>query len=260
MKTVQVYFRTVERKNPSMQGRPEWFSYEKCWNNLLLTTHNYLVDINVIIDTKNDDFVQMFKSAFNQRVEIIDSSKRLESLLEDYEKNDVTYTDRTESGEEIVKREEPPDNEKAAGQLLYEIINSDDLEEDKLVYIVEDDYLHLNNWAEILINFYQMYPGLHYVSLYDHPDKYSERYKGLQTHLYVGGVNHWKTVPSTCGTWAAPAIALKEDYDIHHDRLGDHNKWMKLAERKRAVLSCIPGRATHCMQNYLSPYVNWSKV
>ena len=187
-------------------------------------------------------------------------SKRLESLLDDYENNDVTYTDRTESGEEIVKKEEPPDNEKAAGQLLYEIIKSDDLEEDKLVYIIEDDYLHLNNWAEILINFYQMYPGFNYISLYDHPDKYSNRYKGLQTQLFSGTNTHWRTIPSTCGTWAAPAIALKEDYDIHHNRLGDHNKWMKLAERKRAILSSIPGRATHCMQNYLSPYIDWSKV
>ena len=260
MKTIQVYFRTVERKKPNMQGRPEWFSYEKCWNNLLLTANNDLVDINIKIDTKNNDIAKTFKAAFNQRVEIIDSSKRLESLLNDYENNDVTYTDRTESGEEIVKKEEPPDNEKAAGQLLYEIIKSDDLEEDKLVYIIEDDYLHLNNWAEILINFYQMYPGFNYISLYDHPDKYSNRYKGLQTQLFSGTNNHWRTVPSTCGTWAAPAIALKEDYDIHHNRLGDHNKWMKLAERERAILSSIPGRATHCMQNYLSPYIDWSKV
>lgn len=262
-KPIQVYFRTVDRKRvtEALSGnaikRPAWFSYEACFNNLIKTMNLDLVDLNIIIDSSTDLVSDVFK---NGRTENIDSSKRLESLLEDYEKNNVTYTDRNEAGEEIVKREEPPDNEKAAGQLLYEIIQKDDLSDNQIVYIVEDDYLHLPMWSEIIIDFYQKHGGLHYLSLYDHGDKYTQRYSGLTSSIFLSGICHWRTVPSTCGTWAAPAIALKEDYDIHHDRLGDHNKWMKLREKNRAVVSCIPGRATHCMEGFTSPFIDWSSV
>ena len=257
-KPIQVYFRTVARTETNMVGRPSWFSYEACWNNLLQTITPELVDLNVVIDSEIDpvDFVP----SGDFRVETINSKERLEKLLIEYATNDVTYTDRTESGEEIVKREEPPDREKAAGQLLYEIIDSDNLEVNKVVYIVEDDYLHLPKWSEIIHNFYTIHNGLNYISLYDHADKYSQRYQGLVSQIVTSRYCHWRTVPSTCGTWAAPALALKEDYEIHHDRLGDHNKWMKLAERNRGVLSCMPGRATHCMEAYLSPCIDWESL
>lgn len=259
-KPLQVYFRTLDKSGviEAVKGtnRPAWFSHEACFNNLINTMNPDLVDLNVIIDKPAVEKAP----DVNYRVELINSDERLKSLLKEYENNQVTYTDRNEAGEEIVKREEPPDNEKAAGQLLYEIIESDNLGSDKMVYIVEDDYLHLSHWAETIIGFYQTHNGPHYISLYDHADKYTQRYDGLQSQIIVSPNAHWRTIPSTCGTWAAPAIALKEDYDIHHDRLGDHNKWMKLAEKNRAVLSCMPGRATHCMENYLSPCVDWKAV
>tara|TARA_B100000424_G_scaffold153060_2_gene116935 strand:+ start:233 stop:1027 length:795 start_codon:yes stop_codon:yes gene_type:complete len=262
-KPIQLYFRTVERQETNMAGRPEWFSYEKCWDNLLRTINSDLVDINVIIDTEKERN-NALTNEMAHRVEMINSKERLDSLLKDYNDEDIPsvfYKDRDpETGKEYEKREEPPDREKASGQMLYEIIQQDNLSDNQIVYIVEDDYLHLPQWTEIIMDFYQKHGGLHYISLYDHGDKYTQRYTGLVSNIFLSGVLHWRTIPSTCGTWAAPALALKEDYDIHHGRLGDHNKWMKLQEKNRAIVSCIPGRATHCMEGFTSPFVDWSTV
>ena len=137
-KPIQVYFRTVERQKPNMIGRPEWFSYEKCWDNLLRTVNSELVDINVIIDTEKERN-NALTNEMAHRVEMINSKERLDSLLKDYNDENISpvfYKDRDpETGKEYEKREEPPDREKASGQILYEVIQEDNLSDNQIVYI-----------------------------------------------------------------------------------------------------------------------------
>lgn len=253
MKPIQLYYRTTDKQS-TISGRPSWFSKESCLKNLIDTCNHDLVDITIVVDTNKNTYTTDYRTI------TISSEDRLEILKESYKNNNTTYTDRDLFGNEIQKREEPPDLEKASGQLLYEQILNDNLDDHRIIYVVEDDYLHLPQWAELLVDFYQRFPGYHYISLYDHPDKYSERYTGLQSEVVISNYSHWRTVPSTCGTFAVPSVAFKEDYEIHHDRLGDHNKWQLLTEKGRSILSCIPGRATHCMQQHLSPMLDWSML
>jgi len=105
-----------------------------------------------------------------------------------------------------------------------------------------------------------MYDGVHYVSLYDHPDKYTPRYQGLQSQILVSNYCHWRTVPSSCGTFAIRAKTLKEDLDIHMGSLGDHNKFTLLAERNRHIISAMPAFATHCVNPWTSPFRDWANV
>jgi len=42
---------------------------------------------------------------------------------------------------------------------------------------------------------------------------------------------------------------------------GDHNKWLWLNEnRNRFVFTPLPGLSTHCMNNLLSPTINWETL
>lgn len=254
---IDIYFRTSSNKKPTT--RPTWFSYEKCWNNLIQTRMNN--PITVIHDGPIDN-PSKYEEHENVKVIEIDSEKILPKLLEEWENNNETYWDRDLKGQTYKKRVEAPDREKAAGWLMYQQIysNLDTNKGNDLIYIIEDDYLHLGAWPMVLENLYECHPQITYSTLYDHPDKYTQRYTNTKTALIISNFSHWRFVPSTCGTFACRIKDFIEDKDIHMDNLGDHNKFIKLAEKKRSIASPIPGIATHCVEPWISPFRNWTEV
>ena len=253
---IDIYFRTSANKKAT--ARPEWFSFDKCWYNLLETRMNN--PTTVIHDGHLEDHSK-YDSNENVKVIEIDSEKVLPRLLEEWEDKGETYWDRNADGQTYEKRVEPPDREKAAGWLMYnEIYKNLDLNSNDLVYIVEDDYLHMGAWPMVLENLYECYPELTYSTLYDHPDKYTARYTNTKTPLILSNFTHWRFVPSTCGTFACRIKDFVEDKDIHMDNLGDHNKFIKLAEKKRSIASPVPGIATHCVEPWITPFRDWSNL
>ena len=130
MKPIQVYYRTIAGRELNTElpnYRPEWFSYDKCWTNFRKTAIPEVCDITVVIDGEPTDVDK--KRFEDSRIEWVDSKTLVTALLVDYEHNHTTYLDRNTQGDEIVKREEPPDKEKASGKLLYELIKKDNLSE-----------------------------------------------------------------------------------------------------------------------------------
>ena len=148
------------------------------------------------------------------------------------------------------------------GHEVYELIrdNINDWDDNDIIYLVEDDYMHFPGWTTVLQNVYDMYDSINYVSLYDHPDKYTPRYQGLQSQIIVSNYCHWRTVPSSCGTFAGRVKTFKEDLDIHMGSLGDHNKFTLLAERNRNIISAMPAFATHCVNPWTSTFRDWANV
>ncbi len=256
---MRIYFRTSTNKN--LNNRPQWFDYEKCWDNLLQTRMGN--HITVIHDGPLDESIDFVGQQENITVREINSSAKLEDLILDWQEKQEWYVDRDSNGREYKKRLEKPDREKAAGALMYDIIYEDIKKvenKNDIVYMIEDDYLHLEGWPVVLDDVFNHYPNLNYASLYDHPDKYMERYKGLDTVLFLSTYSHWRFTPSTCGTYAGRISAFLEDEDIHKNNLGDHNKFLKLAEKKRIFVSCVPSFATHCVSGYVAPFREWGKL
>ena len=252
---IDIYYRTTSRRNEK-GNRPEWFSFEKCWNNLLKTRGDNLITVIHDGPVEATYFKDLPK---NIKLQEIDSHTLLPTLISEWEEKKETYLDWDDSGTSYVKRMEKPDTEKAAGALMWDYIYNN-LDHSKLIYIIEDDYLHLPIWTQILEDIFSIYNDIHYVCLYDHPDKYSERYKGLQSQVLLSNYCHWRTVPSSCGTFAMKAQTLSEDFNIHRDNLGDYNKFIKLTEKNRNFISPIPGVATHCVIPFFSPFIDWEKV
>jgi len=146
---------------------------------------------------------------------------------------------------------------------LMKIIEKKKFDDDQIIYIVENDYMHIDGWAEVLIEGFECGD---YVTLYDHPDKYAD-YEGLKSEIFVTKSCHWRTIPSTTNTFAVKYGTLKEDIDLHkyYAEYGiqglahDHTKFLDLGNKGRRIVSSIPGYSTHC-NNYLSPCVDWSKI
>jgi len=227
MKKIKVYARHSYYSSNSILNdriRPEWFDKSKIWENFIKVTDFNTCDIKVIYDTYYGDNSNEF---FNNDIEIvkINSGTEANSFLE-----------------------------------LLKIIESDNLSDDTIIYIMEDDYLHRENWYNILVEGLEISD---YVTLYDHLDKYLY-YDNLLSNIYLTKSTHWRTTPSTCNTYACKMKTLKYDMHIHRkfsieNNNGisqDHQKFLNLNQIGRKLISSIPGYSTHCdlMQ---SPTINW---
>lgn len=155
--------------------------------------------------------------------------------------------------------------------------------ENSFVYLVEDDYLHLPGSLTAL---QQGLAVADYVTLYDHPDKYSdENGSSPNPQVTQGGelsrvirtsITHWKQTNSTTMTFATKVKTLKEDQDIWwrftKDALpddfhafqtllnGDAAKGKNTPAKKRTLISPLPGFATHAELAYLAPLTQWHSI
>ena len=125
------------------------------------------------------------------------------------------------------------------------------------VYFAEDDYLHKGKCSHLIEE------GLRhadYVTLYDHPDKYTKFYEGGETSQVIKTVSsHWRYTVSTCLTFATTVGTLREDKEIWDDKMGhverkmmgapdhpdDHRIFQFLGAKGRTLAVCIPGWACH---------------
>ena len=121
-------------------------------------------------------------------------------------------------------------------------------DENTLIYSVEDDYLHLPI-APILLQ--EGIKRADYVTLYDHPDKYTRVYNGGEHSKVIRtATSHWRYTASTCMTFCTMVKTLREDIDVwlkHTDgpHPHDHRIFIELGKKQRRLAVCIPGVACH---------------
>ena len=164
---IHIFYRhyNTEKNNKHNKVRPEWFSYEKCFINLLNSIKNHNVDLHVVFDGDyEDNFIKKYYTYF--------------TLHEINEGTDIGSFFKTF---EIIKKQNIPDYD--------------------LIYLLENDYLHTDDWIQ-KINEITINNEYNYISLYDHLDKYIfDDYNDLKSKIYVTNSHHWRTTPSTCGSF-----------------------------------------------------------
>lgn len=106
-------------------------------------------------------------------------------------------------------------NSKSFSYALDLVKNIDD---DDIVYMVEDDYLHSD--THIIPRLVEGLDTADWVTLYDHPDKYLDNgpnpyvNQGSEpTRVYLSESNHWKETNSTTMTFATKAATIKKYSD-----------------------------------------------
>lgn len=143
-----------------------------------------------------------------------------------------------------------PTSEGNAGSLKKAIEVALEYDDDELVYFCEDDYLHLGSAPKLLE---EGIKRADYVTLYDHPDKYTRNYNGGEfSKVIKTASSHWRYTASTCMTFGTKVGTLREDKDIWFDyeMTGefvphDHHIFGKLNEKGRRLAVAIPGVACH---------------
>lgn len=226
---IHIVYSHYNIENTDNKSRPSWFNYETCFKNLLDTIAGKNVEIHLAMDgiIKNN-------------------------WISKYEKFYKSY--EIEGGNL---------NKVTTG--VYNVAKNIECEESDLIYILENDYLHVDNWVDSVLNLYQTYSGLTYISLYDHYDKYFlPMYEDLVSKIIISKYNHWRTTPSTCGSYITTKKVFLEDFEDHTGvtiPVGDHHKWIYLNQTKnRFIFTPMPGLSTHCMENLMSPIIDWENI
>ena len=226
MKKIHIFYRHYDIEGTDNKVRPPWFNFEKCFVNLLNTIQEKNVDLHVIMDGSIDNnFIRKYKDKYT--LHSIKTNSDYGSYLE-----------------------------------TYKYIKTLNIEDNDLIYFLENDYLHVEGWTEKIIDLFSTYSDLNYVSLYDCEDKYSApMYDDLISKIFVTNTCHWRTTPSTCGSYVIPKNIFIEDEDVNTGGPGDHHKFLYLNKiRNRFVLTPMPGLSTHCMDFLMSPIIDWKKI
>lgn len=161
--------------------------------------------------------------------------------------------------------------------LLYTIqLAIQENDDDEIIYFVEDDYIHVSGSRKAIQE------GLEigdYVSLYDHPDKYNqkfgnpyvrnvnEKYGGELSQVFCGDICHWKTTNSTTMTFACKIKTLKEDIQIFKCWLENNNSgipndfaiFQNLIKKDRLLITPMPSFSTHGETKFLANLIDWNK-
>lgn len=139
--------------------------------------------------------------------------------------------------------------------------------EEDIIYLVEDDYLHIYGWRDVLLSAFKLpITQMVYATLYDHPDKYDRTmYNGLSADIFVGGHCHWRTTPSTTDTFACKFSTLKKHRDLYvpYSKLPyslDHHRSLNLWNNGACFISSIPGYSTHIGSEVMSPLIDWKEI
>lgn len=232
MKPIHVFYRTCyhsPNQDLPNRSRPEWFSKEECFKNFKKTINPELADYTVIYDSyyqpNGDSNIPQYLKQESFRIRNIGSE---------------------------------------AGSFLETLnLALNNCNPGQIVYFLEDDYLHTNNWCEKMLEGFEL--GADYITGLDHRDKYKD-YPDLKSKIFVSDSCHWRTTPSTTNTFAVTYNDIVEDAEIHRkysENLKITNDWAKfedLQNRGRVLLSSIPGFSTHCNPNDMSPVINWEVI
>jgi len=240
-KKLHIFLRHVHIYEPSVKARPDWFSIESCFINLISTFSNkelpLKVDLTIMFDGNDASFNDDFLSSYI----------------------------RSRGGQcpikiKIIQFKGGSDAKSFHHTIDY--ILDQKYSDDDWIYFLENDYLHDANWINKLSSLINLGKNLEYVSLYDHFDKYLyEQYDDLESKLFFYGNHHWRSTPSTCASFLVSSRILNEDAQIIKSSGGDHEFFKALAQKKsRKIVSPIPGLSTHCMKDFLSPGIDWEKI
>lgn len=230
--------------------RPSWFNFETCFVNFIKSIEkvpaNMKVTLTIVFDGSEEVFSKDFSSKYVKILKTLSLNYKLLLIFVNGGSNVKSWL-----------------------QLLEIIRSKYEFDKDDLIYFLENDYLHTEDWLHKIQELVASQVPWDYVSLYDHKDKYEfkqnhplfiKNYSNLKSKIFVTKSSHWRSVPSTCGSFIVRPQTLYSDVRLL-SFLPDRYLFpiLKLLKRRR-LITPMPGLSTHCMESLLSPCIDWHEI
>lgn len=221
---INIIYRFCNTPCSERHNRPNWFSKIVCFESLyknFVTKDNYR--IYCIQDGEDDQLTHLIKS-----------KNKIERFI------NINYKSN-------------------AASLDFCLNYADNIKEGDF-YFVEDDFLHRQNASKILEEGISKF---NLVSLYDHPDRYTiedDVTKNCEA-ISLTDSSYWRTAESTTCTWACTRNMweiIKDD--AKRFNLKDRDFFRNLVYKNIRLWTPIKAYSTHCMENLLSPLINWKNI
>lgn len=248
---IHIYYRQTAN-NKISPTRVSWFDYEKSFKNFLDTINLKLCELTVCFDGSLIEYENHFTKKYQQK----------------YQFRVILINTKSYSGPSYEN-----DGSSKSSCLVSRIIRDDNLPEDSLIFTQENDYIFQNiDWARIVLDLFNNHiSDNHYISLYDHLDKYIFTnpnatdhwglYKDLKSKIILGTYNHWRYTPSICSSWILPKRLFDRDYDLLSLGISDNTGCGEFNKRDGTqFLSPIPSFSTHSESYFIAPYISWKQI
>jgi glycosyltransferase involved in cell wall biosynthesis len=144
-------------------------------------------------------------------------------------------------------------------ELMEYIVETAENNPEEIIYVCEDDYLHIPNAISVLKSIFDAKFTGFFVP-YDYPDRYTTD-KNKYCELHNTPVGHVRTVPSGTLTMAARGKTCATfKYDLLRAGVFADDSWTWKAFAQATAISPIPGVATHLQEYCITPRVDWETV
>jgi len=144
-------------------------------------------------------------------------------------------------------------------ELMEHLVAVAESNPDELIYICEDDYLHLSHAIPAMkAVFNNGYNGFY--ATQDYPDRYTLDSSRI-CELHMGPYGHLRSIPSATLTVAAKGTTwLQYKYELLRAGAFADDTWTWKAFKQTGCLCPIPGHSTHLQESCLTPVVNWESL
>lgn len=251
---IHIYYRHTPILRSSGKFRPEWFSHEKCFLNLLETIRPSLLDgkahLHLVFDGSENDLRQDFAVDHLERL-----TQASPVAVPTIHRHMISGGDQRKAWRAVVA-------------LAKAHCDDNTVQPDDLIYFLENDYVHRAGWIDEVNQLTTYGIQWDYLTLYDHPDKYPDyckhgdtrHYRNLRSLLFATPKRHWRTTPSTCATYMLSREAFLRDQPLLRLGIFDFKLFGFLTKiLRRRLISPLPALSTHSMSDFLSPNIDWAK-
>jgi hypothetical protein len=251
---IHIYYRHTPIQRSSGKNRPEWFSHERCFLNLLETIRTSLLDgkahFHLVFDGYENDLRQDFAIGHLEHL-----VKENPTAAQAIHRHIISGGDQRKAWRAVVT-------------LAKTHCGDNTVQPNDLIYFLENDYVHRAGWIDEVNQLTLQGIQWDYLTLYDHPDKYpnfckhddTQHYRSLRSQIFVTPKRHWRSTPSTCATYMLSRETFLRDQPLLRLGIFDFRLFGFLTKiLRRKLLSPLPALSTHSMSYFLSPNVDWVK-
>ena len=142
-------------------------------------------------------------------------------------------------------------------ELMEHLVTVAETNPDEVIYICEDDYLHLPHAIPAMKALFKTdYNGFY--APQDYPDRYTIDTSRI-CELHLGPYGHLRSIPSATLTIAAKgATWLHYKFELLRAGAFADDTWTWKAFKQIGCLCPIPGHSTHLQDRCITPVVNWA--